>query len=95
MSTDPSLDVFESPITANVWKVLIKDKDVLQMEQVAVVLEPMKLEVSIRVDVCVDNSRVKKVLVKPGDTIEGGSPLFICRKSDLKCPVADETTRKS
>lgn len=52
----------------------------LETEQLVMVLEAMKLEISMKVDSRFDNCRVKKVLVKPGDTIEGGSPLLICTK---------------
>ncbi|KAF9884998.1 hypothetical protein FE257_000821 [Aspergillus nanangensis] len=84
MLQDPDADILESPISANVWKVLVHENEELQADQLVVVLEAMKLEISIRVDSRFDHCRVKKVLVKPGDTIEGGSPLLI---STRKTPI--------
>lgn len=77
---DPNAEIIESPISANVWKVLIKENDGLRSEQVVVVLEAMKLEINIKADTRLDGCLVKKVLVKPGDSIESGAPLIICGK---------------
>lgn len=59
---------------------LVKEDDKLQAQQVVVILEAMKLEISVRVDARLDRCAVQKVLVKPGDIIESGSPLLICTK---------------
>lgn len=44
------------------------------------ILEAMKLEISIKVDARLDQCVVRKVLVKSGDIIDSGSPLVICAK---------------
>ncbi|PKY05987.1 hypothetical protein P168DRAFT_233496 [Aspergillus campestris IBT 28561] len=74
---DPRSVILESPISANVWKVLVQEDDALETGQVVIILEAMKLEISIRVDARFDQCSVRKLLVQPGDTIEGGSPLLI------------------
>ena len=74
------MEVIESPINANVWKVLIKENEKLQTQQVVVILEAMKLEISIKVDARLDQCVVRKVLVKSGDIIDSGSPIVICAK---------------
>lgn len=81
-TTDPRSVILESPISANVWKVLVRDDDALEAGQVVIILEAMKLEISLRVDSRFDQCSVRKVLVQPGDTIEGGSPLLIGIKGD-------------
>lgn len=80
--TDPQSVILESPISANVWKVLAQDDDALETGQIVINLEAMKMEISIRVDARFDQRSVRKVLVQPGDTIEGGSPLLIGIKED-------------
>lgn len=80
--TDPRSVILESPISANVWKVLVQDDDALETGQIVINLEAMKMEISIRVDARFDQRSVRKVLGQPGDTIEGGSPLLIGIKED-------------
>lgn len=80
--TDPKAIVLESPISANVWKIFVTANEVLHAEQPVLALEAMKLEISIKADSRFHGCRVKKVLVRPGDTIEGGAPLLICTKGN-------------
>lgn len=87
---DPDVEVIESPINANVWKVLVGENDTLQAQQVVVTLEAMKLEINIKVDARLDQCMVQKVLVKPGDIIESGRPLLTCTKPVQPCPQGDK-----
>jgi urea carboxylase len=44
---------------------MVSDGDNLMANQVAVVLEAMKLEISVKVDAALDGMLVQKVLVQP------------------------------
>ncbi|KAJ5056209.1 putative urea amidolyase [Bipolaris maydis] len=66
----------ESHVNANVWKVLVKDGDVIRARQKLAILEAMKMEIDICLDAHIEKATVKKVLTQPSDTVAGGRPLF-------------------
>ncbi|KAL4939807.1 hypothetical protein BDV06DRAFT_224699 [Aspergillus oleicola] len=44
---DPTIDAMEVRVNANVWKVLVKEGDVLQTGTIASILETMKIEINV------------------------------------------------
>ena len=62
---------------ANVWKIEVKEGMLLEANQVVVILEAMKLEVSIRVPCSLDGARVKKIAASPGTSIQVGAKLIL------------------
>lgn len=61
---------------------LVGENDRLEAQEVVVILEAMKLEVSIKVKARLDQCAVRKVLAKPGDIIESGTSLLVCKRAD-------------
>jgi len=78
-SLDPLIKAIESPVNANVWKVLVEKGDVLKPGQVTSILEAMKMEINVLADLQMDGATVEKVLVKPGDSIESGQPIVLVK----------------
>ncbi|KAL7930740.1 hypothetical protein V8C35DRAFT_324191 [Trichoderma chlorosporum] len=62
----------ESPINANVWKVLVKPGDVLEKGQTVAVLEAMKMEINLIVDESQAGATVKKISQPPGNVVTPG-----------------------
>jgi len=64
-------------ITANmagaVFKVLVQDGEMIEVGQVVVVLESMKMEIPIEAMV---GGKVEKILVQPGDFVNEGDILI-------------------
>ncbi|KAF5848147.1 hypothetical protein GGP41_005603 [Bipolaris sorokiniana] len=80
---NPDIVGVEAPVDANVWKVEVKEGDVLGEATVIVILEAMKLEISVKTPESVAKAgkiKVEKVLVKPGDTVSAGGHLMLLRK---------------
>lgn len=63
------------------WKVLVKEGDVLTAGQTTVILEAMKMEINIDTDSGLAGATVIKALVKPGDTIESGAKVILVKGS--------------
>lgn len=70
----------EAPLNANVWKVQVGEGDMLGDGQVVVILEAMKLEINVVAEQQVVGGRIEKMLVRPGDVVDGGKPLMLIRK---------------
>lgn len=68
-----------SPLNANVWKVLTKEGDVLEPGNVAIILEAMKMEITVKAEKQHTGCRIEKVLVEPNDTVKAGDPLILLR----------------
>ncbi|KAJ0425761.1 allophanate hydrolase subunit 2-domain-containing protein [Aspergillus carlsbadensis] len=79
---DPQIFPIEAPLNANVWKVEVKEGDRLDMDQVVVILEAMKLEIAVRNEAPVVGSVVEKILVQQGGSIEAGKPLILVRRAE-------------
>ncbi|KAI7161815.1 3-methylcrotonyl-CoA carboxylase subunit alpha [Hortaea werneckii] len=77
---DSSITAIDSPVDANIWKVLIEEKGTLQAEQVAVILEAMKLEINVNVPADLANGKLEKMLVEPGETVKAGAHLALIRR---------------
>lgn len=78
---DPSIEAIESPVNANVWKVLVQEGETLQAGQTTTILEAMKMEINVLVEPSMAGATIVKVLIKPGDGVESGKPLVLVRKS--------------
>lgn len=67
------------------WKVSFADGSVIRSAQVVVILEAMKMEVSVsyegdKKDGIEESFGIEKVLVQPGDTVRAGDALVFLRK---------------
>ncbi|KAF7544244.1 hypothetical protein G7046_g9824 [Stylonectria norvegica] len=80
---DPSMEPIESPVNANVWKVLVEEGQQLKSGQTIAILEAMKMEINVLVDSHLEGATIKKILVKPGDSVESGKPLLLAKKESL------------
>ncbi|RFN54669.1 urea carboxylase [Fusarium flagelliforme] len=65
---DPNMEIVESPINANVWKVLVKDGDVVKAGQSLVILEAMKMEVHVKADSRFVGNTIERVWTVPSET---------------------------
>ena len=77
---DPEIEKVASPLNANVWKVVIKEGEKVKPGKEVVVLEAMKLEISVRIEEGVSGV-VEKVLVRPGDVVGSGDAVILVRKA--------------
>ncbi|KAL4809232.1 allophanate hydrolase subunit 2-domain-containing protein [Aspergillus unguis] len=78
---DPGITAIEAPLNANVWKIEVKEGDKLEKDQVAVILEAMKLEIAVRTESVAAGAVVEKILAQQGDSIEAGKPLMLVRRA--------------
>lgn len=78
---DPEIEPIEAPVNANVWKVLVRDGDLIQSGTVCAILEAMKMEINVYADQTLVGATVAKVLIKPGDSIDSGKPVILVKKS--------------
>ena len=76
---DPGIEKVSSPLNANVWKVVVEEGEKVEPGKEVVVLEAMKLEISVRVEDGVKGV-VEKVLVRPGDVVGSGDAVILVRK---------------
>ncbi|KAJ5637990.1 urea amidolyase [Penicillium lividum] len=67
---DPLVEAIEAPVNANA-------------DTVTCILEAMKMEINVQTEPHLAGGIVIKVLVKPGDTIESGNPVFLVRKAKV------------
>ncbi|KAL7952069.1 allophanate hydrolase subunit 2 domain-containing protein [Trichoderma barbatum] len=72
----------ESPINANVWKVLVKPGDVLEKGQTVAVLEAMKMEINLIVDEAQAGAVVTKISQPPGSVVSPGMAVADARRQD-------------
>ena len=70
----PNGRLVASPITGNVWSVLVKEGDRVAAGQKVVVVEAMKMEVGVEAPVA---GMVKKIAVIPGKLVTAGQALAI------------------
>lgn len=59
----------------------MKEGDTVKVEQVVSILEAMKLEIPVKTEPEMEGATVEKMLVKPNDVVQAGSPLMLLRKS--------------
>jgi biotin carboxyl carrier protein len=70
----PEEEIMSSPLTCKVIKVLVKEGEAVEMDQVLVIIEAMKMEMPISSTI---RGKVKEVLVKEGQDVEKGTDLVI------------------
>ena len=61
-----------APITGLVWEVLVAENDPVQVEQVVIVLESMKLEIPVESE---HAGTVRRIAVAEGDAVNQGDVL--------------------
>ncbi|KAF4554208.1 Urea carboxylase-like protein [Elsinoe fawcettii] len=77
---DPNIVSVDAPVDANVWKVEIKEGDVLDAGKVVAILEAMKLEIGVNSPGDLKaGTKVEKLLVQPGETIKAGGRIALLR----------------
>jgi biotin carboxyl carrier protein len=72
--TLPEEEVMTSPLTCKVIKVLVKEGETVEIDQVLVIIEAMKMEMPISSTI---RGKVKEVLVKEGQDVDKGTDLVI------------------
>lgn len=77
---DPQIIPIEAPLSANVWKIEVQEGDKLGEDHLVTILEAMKLEINVRAEPACVGGTVDKILVRQGDSVEAGKPLFLIRK---------------
>ncbi|PKH00774.1 sodium-extruding oxaloacetate decarboxylase subunit alpha [Paraglaciecola sp. MB-3u-78] len=63
-----------SPLAGNIFKVLVKDGDVVNSGDVVIIMEAMKMETEIRSSV---SGVVSNISTKEGDAVQTGQPLLV------------------
>ncbi|HVJ46114.1 MAG TPA: urea carboxylase, partial [Luteolibacter sp.] len=66
----------ESPVTGNVWKIEVKPGDHLPAGNPAIVLEAMKMEITVESDEALE---ILEILVGEGAPVRAGQPLLIAK----------------
>lgn len=79
LEANPNPVNIESPIDANVWKVLVEVGDVLEKGQTVAILEAMKMEINILVPENAIGSIVQAIASKPGSTVAPGNLLIVAK----------------
>jgi urea carboxylase len=59
--------------------VLVEEGQVLEKDQVATILEAMKMEINVGIDDRFAGCKIEKVLVRPNDIVQSGKPLVLVR----------------
>jgi len=71
----------DSPVTGNVWKIEVRRGDRLPASRAAMVLEAMKMEVSVESD---EEVEIIDILVVEGAPVRAGQPLLVVRPVSTK-----------
>jgi oxaloacetate decarboxylase alpha subunit len=64
----------KSPLAGNIFKVLVKEGDVVTSGDVVIIMEAMKMETEIRAS---DSGVVSNISTKEGDAVQTGQPLLV------------------
>jgi urea carboxylase len=70
----------DSPIDANVWKVLVQPGDVLKQGQIVAILEAMKMEINVIAEGEAVGAKVEAIASKPGSVVEPGTWIVVANK---------------
>ncbi|TKA33004.1 hypothetical protein B0A54_14390 [Friedmanniomyces endolithicus] len=79
---DPAISTIDSPMDANVWKVLVDEGDEIKANQVCAILEAMKLEISVQAPWDIKKGKVEKLLVRPGEIVKAGGRIALIRQEN-------------
>ena len=66
--------VLNSPLAGNIFKVLVKDGDVVNSGDVVIIMEAMKMETEIRASL---SGVISNISTKEGDAVQTGQPLLV------------------
>ena len=72
-------EAIESIMSGNIWKIEVKVGDEVEVGEVLVILESMKMEVEIETEY---SGVVSQILYKEGDNIESGDVLVVIKKDN-------------
>jgi urea carboxylase len=78
MESEPSITI-DSPIDANVWKVLVKPGDLLKDGQVVAILEAMKMEINVLCTEEAVGAKVEAIASKPGTVVSPGAWIVVAK----------------
>ena len=70
----------ESPLSANVWKILVNEGEILEADTVVIILEAMKLEIAVHIERNLQGSMVEKLLVRSNEVVKAGDPLILVKR---------------
>lgn len=73
-TTSESGQALNSPLAGNIFKVLVKDGDVVNSGDVVIIMEAMKMETEIRAS---RSGVVSNISTKEGDAVQTGQPLLV------------------
>ena len=77
ITAPPNGQLIASPITGNVWTVLVKEGESVTAGQKVVVIEAMKMEVGVEAPFA---GIIKKMVAVPGKLVNAGQPLAVIEK---------------
>ncbi|MDX4037767.1 biotin/lipoyl-containing protein [Aliarcobacter skirrowii] len=63
-----------APVNGNVWKILVKEGDVVQKDQQIMILEAMKMEIDV---VATANGTISKIITEPSKAVDEGQVLAV------------------
>ncbi len=63
-----------APVNGNVWKILVKEGDIVQKDQQIMILEAMKMEIDV---VATANGTISKILTEPNKAVDEGQVLAV------------------
>jgi oxaloacetate decarboxylase alpha subunit len=63
-----------SPLSGNIFKVLVRDGDVVNSGDIVIIMEAMKMETEIRAAI---SGMVSNISTKEGDAVQTGQPLLV------------------
>ncbi|PRB70293.1 biotin/lipoyl-binding carrier protein [Arthrobacter sp. MYb213] len=66
-------ETINADMGANVWKILVKEGDQVEEDQVFLILEAMKMEIPVMAE---DAGTVGRIHVAEGDVVASGQPLL-------------------
>lgn len=72
-------NTISSPMPGKVVKVLVNEGDEIAEGETAIIISAMKMESEYKV---INNKRIKQILVKEGDNIDGHQPLILLEDID-------------
>lgn len=72
----------DSPIDANVWKVLVEPGQVLEEGQTVAILEAMKMEINVACSEEAKGTKVEAIAAKPGSVVAPGAWIIVAKKVD-------------
>ncbi|KIV99328.1 urea carboxylase [Verruconis gallopava] len=76
MMKDENIATIRSPMAANVWKILVKNGDVLVKDQLVAILEAMKMEINLHAPASTQGKKVKAIIKKPGSSVNADDAII-------------------